>query len=189
MTKRQATTFASLIVTVIVAVVAILQPKIQTPNQPPPPSPGFYKVVRDVDGDTIVVSMDGKDETVRFIGVDTPETHKPNTPVQCFGPQASDFTSKAVTGKTVRLVADPTNDDRDKYGRLLRYVYLEDGSLLDQTLVSQGYGFAYISFPFQKKADFIAAQTAAQTAKLGLWTTCQPYQEQGGRWQTQNDSG
>jgi len=186
MTKRQATTFASLIITLLVAALAFAQSRITAPQSVASPAPGFYKVVRDVDGDTIVVSMDGKDETIRFIGVDTPETHKPNTPVQCFGPQASDFTSKAVTGKTVQLVADPTNDDRDKYGRLLRYVYLEDGSLLEQTLVAQGYGFAYVSFPFQKKADFIAAQQQAQAAKLGLWSACQPYQEQGGRWQTQN---
>lgn len=189
MTKRQVTTFASLILTIIMVAIAILQPKIAAPSQSTTPNPGFYTVVRDVDGDTIVVNMDGKDETVRFIGVDTPETHKPNTPVQCFGPQASNFTSTAVSGKTVRLAADPTNDNRDKYGRLLRYVYLEDGSLLDQTLVEQGYGFAYISFPFQKKTDFIAAQTRAQSAKLGLWNACQPYQEQGGRWQTQNESG
>lgn len=157
--------------------------------QPQPPAaaaPGFYPVVRDIDGDTIVVRMDGKNETVRFIGVDTPETHKPDTPVQCFGPQASDFTAKAVTGKTVRLAADPTNDNRDRYGRLLRYIYLEDGTLLNQALIQQGYGFAYISFPFQKKADFVTAQQNAQTSTLGLWSACQPYQESGGRWQTPN---
>lgn len=147
------------------------------------PAPGFYRVIKASDGDTITVDMNGKQESVRMIGVDTPETHKPNTPVQCFGPQASDYTHKNLDGKTVRLEADPTNDNRDRYDRLLRYVYLEDGTLYQRRLITEGYGFAYTSFPFQKKDEFIQAQTEAQTAKRGLWTACQP-KESGGRWQT-----
>src|SRR3954468_3996648 len=79
------------------------------------------RVVRVVDGDTIVASVDGHDEYVRYIGVDTPETVKPDTPVQCFGPRASDENHRLVEGRTVRLVFD--REQRDDYGRLLAYVY------------------------------------------------------------------
>ena len=138
-------------------------------------NPGLYTINHYVDGDTIAVNMNGAVETVRFIGVDTPETHKPNTPVQCFGPDAAAHT-KAVISKfgKVRLEADPLDTNRDRYGRLLRYVYLPDGTLLDKQIIQQGYGFAYLSFPFSKKSDFAAAQQAAQTAKLGLWAACRP---------------
>ena len=137
--------------------------------------PGLYTIHRYVDGDTIEVNMNGSVETVRFIGVDTPETHKPNTPVQCFGPNAADNTRVVISkfGK-VRLEADPLDTNRDRYGRLLRYVYLPDGTLLDEQIIQQGYGFAYLSFPFSKKAQFAADQSAAQAAKKGLWAVCQP---------------
>jgi len=79
------------------------------------------RVVRIVDGDTIVASVDGEDEYVRYIGVDTPETVKPDTPVQFFGPNASDENHRLVDGRTVRLVFD--QEARDVYGRLLAYVY------------------------------------------------------------------
>jgi micrococcal nuclease len=147
-------------------------------------TPGFYRVTKISDGDTISVDMAGKQESVRMIGVDTPETHKPNTPVQCFGTEASDFTHRMLGGKQVRLEADPTNDDRDRYGRLLRYVYLEDGSLYQKNLIAGGFGFAYTSFPFQKKAEFEQAQADAQAAKRGLWSACKTTREPSGRWQT-----
>lgn len=148
------------------------------------PGPGFYRVTKVNDGDTIVVDMNGVTETVRFIGVDTPETHKPNTPVQCFGPQASAFTTKTLAGSSVRLESDPTNDNRDRYDRLLRYVYTQNGTLLNLALIEQGYGFAYTSFPFQKKQEFAQAQTRAQSTKIGLWAACETIELPGGRWQT-----
>lgn len=191
MTRRRAT-FSTAIIAIVLTVLAqfgytYLQqhPDVMPPSQTQAVvAPGFYKVARVIDGDTIMVTMGNTQETVRFIGVDTPETHKPDTPVQCFGPQASDFTTRTLTGKTVRLEADPTNDDRDRYGRLLRYVYLPDGSLVEKTIIDQGYGFAYLSFPFQKKDEFAAAQNQAQAASHGLWAACKPFQESGGRWQT-----
>lgn len=137
--------------------------------------PGLYNISHYVDGDTIAVDMNGSVETIRFIGVDTPETHKPNTPVQCYGPEAAAYTKAQISkfGK-VRLQADPLDTNRDVYGRLLRYVYLPDGTLLDEQLIKTGHGFAYLSFPFSMKQQFAAAQSAAQTAKLGVWGTCQP---------------
>ena len=151
-------------------------------------NPGLYTINHYVDGDTIAVNMNGSVETVRFIGVDTPETHKPNTPVQCYGPQAADHTKQAISrfGK-VRLQADPQDTNRDRYGRLLRYVYLPDGTLLDEQIIKQGYGFAYLSFPFSKKTQFAADQQAAQAAKLGLWAVCQPTVNQYGGY-TSNDA-
>jgi len=91
--------------------------------------PGLYTVTRFVDGDTIAVDMNGKTEKVRFIGVDTPETHKPNTPVQCYGPAASAFTKNFIGKNKVRLDSDPLSTNRDRYDRLLRYVYLPDGDI------------------------------------------------------------
>ena len=78
-------------------------------------------MLRVIDGDTIEVSIDGSEEDVRYIGVDTPETVKPGAPVQCYGPQASAANHRLVEGRTVRLVFD--RERRDAYGRLLAYVY------------------------------------------------------------------
>lgn len=192
-TKRRSITAAA-IITIISSTLAglgyIQLPNIQqflgeqTKTVQQAPAPGFYRVVKISDGDTITVDMNGKQESIRMIGVDTPETHKPNTPVQCFGKEASDYTHKTLgNGTTVRLEADPTNDNRDRYNRLLRYVYLQDGTLYQKILVEQGYGFAYTSFPFQKKDEFLQAQTRAQATKAGLWTACQTKQTAPDRWQ------
>jgi micrococcal nuclease len=137
--------------------------------------PGLYTINHYIDGDTIAVNMNGAVEDVRFIGVDTPETHKPNTPVQCYGPQAAANTQAQISkfGK-VRLQADPLDTNRDVYGRLLRYVYLPDGTLLDEKIIQQGYGFAYLDFPFTKKAQFAADGQAAMAAHVGLWAACHP---------------
>ncbi len=135
--------------------------------------PGLYKVAQFDDGDTIVVEMNGTRETVRFIGVDTPETHKPNTPVQCYGPEASSYTKQLIGSQKVRLQADPLDTNRDRYGRLLRYIYLPDGTLVEQKLISEGYGFAYTYFPFEKATEFSAYEQQAKAANKGLWSACQ----------------
>ncbi len=144
--------------------------------------PGSYKISRYIDGDTIAVDMDGKVEHVRFIGIDTPETHKPNTPVQCYGPAAAAHTKNviAAAGGRVRLAADPLNTNRDRYNRLLRYVYLPDGTLVNELNILEGYAFYYPYFPFSKKAEFAAAQADAQTNKRGLWAACKPTPTDGG---------
>lgn len=141
--------------------------------------PGLYSVARFDDGDTIVVNMAGRQETVRFIGIDTPETHRPNTPVQCYGPEAAAYTKSLIGNSKVRLQADPLDTNRDRYGRLLRYVYLPDGTLVEDKLVSQGYAFAYTQFPFEKKQQFVDSETAAKQAKLGLWGACQVHTDNG----------
>lgn len=136
--------------------------------------PGHYRVVSIQDGDTITVDMNGTDETVRLIGIDTPETKDPRKPVQCFGEAATQFTTQLIGQSDVRLESDPLSTNRDRYDRLLRYVYLPDGRMVNKELIGEGYGFAYLSFPFTKSEEFrMIAQTARELNK-GLWSSCNP---------------
>lgn len=105
--------------------------------------PGLYKVIHFKDGDTIVVNMQG-----------TPETHKPNTPVQCYGPAASAHTKILIGNSKVRLESDPLSTDRDRYNRLLPYVFLPDGRLVNEDLIRNGYGFYYPYFCLPKVSSF-----------------------------------
>ena len=128
------------------------------------------RVIRAVDGDTIEVLVDGRREDVRYIGVDTPETVKPGTPVQCFGPQASAFNHGLVEHRTVRLVFD--RERRDVYGRLLAYVYLR-GRLVNAMLVRRGYARTLTIPPNTAHAGlFHRLAQAAARAGLGLWGRC-----------------
>ena len=127
----------------------------------------FYLCTRVVDGDTIVVEIEGKLEKIRLIGVDTPETVHPSKPVQYFGKEASNFTKKMVEGKKVRLEYDWQK--RDKYGRLLAYVYLEDGTFLNAEIIKQGYGFAYTKYPFKYLEEFRQYEREARSNSKGLW--------------------
>jgi micrococcal nuclease len=136
--------------------------------------PGMYRIDHFIDGDTIAVDMNGHTEEVRFIGVDTPETHKPNTPVQCYGPEAAAFTAQTIGAQRVRLVSDSLSTDRDRYDRLLRYVYLPDGRDLNDLLIQQGYAFYYPYFPFSLKSQFAHDEQAAQSTHKGLWSACHP---------------
>ncbi|MCA9349343.1 thermonuclease family protein [Candidatus Saccharibacteria bacterium] len=132
-----------------------------------------YLVLNIYDGDTIEVLMDGTPEKVRFIGVDTPETHKPNTPVQCYGPEASDFTTSLLTGQRVRLLADASSSNRDIYGRLLRYVVRASDDLdVNLELIRQGYSKAYLVFPHGRSQEFRDASASAEAARVGLWSAC-----------------
>ncbi len=149
--------------------------------------PGLYHVVEFVDGDTIVVDMNGARETLRFIGVDTPETHDPRKSVQCFGLSAAAFTKTLIGSQDIRLEADPLNTNRDRYGRLLRYIYLPNGTLVNAEIIKQGYGFAYLSFPFTKSDEFHEYEKQARTQNLGLWSSCTPTTNQYGGY-TSNDA-
>ena len=142
-------------------------------------TPGLYSVTKFDDGDTIGVDMEGKTETIRFIGVDTPETHDPRKPVQCFGENAADFTKKTIGSSRVRLEADPESDNRDRYDRLLRYVYLPSRELLNYELIKEGYGFAITGFPHTKMETFVSAETEARNSGRGLWGLCQVNNSQG----------
>lgn len=150
-------------------------------------SPGTYAVASFDDGDTIEVTIDGTTEKVRFIGVDTPETHDPRKPVQCFGQAASDFTKKLIGSQAVRIETDPLSSNRDRYNRLLRYVYLPDGRLVQAEIIKAGYGFAYTSFPFTKSEEFSKYQHEAREQNRGLWNECKPQENQYGGF-TSNDA-
>jgi micrococcal nuclease len=178
------TLIAAIVIAVINSHTHTSQKAVQSVQQN---DPGLYAINHYVDGDTIAVNMNGTVETVRFIGIDTPETHKPNTPVQCYGELAAANTKNEISkfGK-VRLQADPQNTNRDRYGRLLRYVYLPDGTLVNEKNVQEGYAFAYTLFPFSKKDQFSADMQTAKTAGKGLWGACQVHQESNGVYQTNN---
>lgn len=139
-----------------------------------PYQPGLYKVSRFIDGDTIEVDMLGRPEIVRFIGVDTPETHKPHTPVQCYGPVAAAQTKHLIGTHKVRLQSDKLSTNRDRYGRLLRYVYLPDNTLVNKALIQSGHGFHYPYFPYTKSAEFKNVQVSARRTHIGLWASCHP---------------
>lgn len=177
-----------LVITVILLSISVIgqrygwfEDSLQTAGQQ---NPGLYTVTRFSDGDTITVDMNGQKETIRMIGVDTPETHDPDTPVQCYGPAASAFTKNLIGTQKVRLEADSTNQNRDRYNRLLRYVYLPDGRLIQAEIIKNGYGFAYTLFPFTKKEAFIALEKEAKDSSKGLWGNCTVTEEGNGKKQT-----
>ena len=127
-------------------------------------------VSRVVDGDTIHVMLHGHDVDVRLIGIDTPETVDPSQPVQCYGEQASRFTHRSLTGRTVRLEFDVERHDR--YGRTLAYVWLA-GRLFNRRLVAGGYAVVDTFPPNVRYVDvFTAAQSAAERDGRGLWSAC-----------------
>jgi micrococcal nuclease len=148
--------------------------------------PGLYRVSRFVDGDTVAVNMNGHEEKIRLIGVDTPETHKPNTPVQCYGPAAAAYTKNTIGNQPIRLVSDSLSTDRDRYNRLLRYIYLPDGSDFNEKLIQGGYGFYYPYFPFTKSDQFSADQSAAMATHKGLWGNCSPTPTDAGGYVSNN---
>ncbi len=130
----------------------------------------YYKIVKVVDGDTIDVDINGKIERIRMIGINTPETVDPKKPVECFGKEASDKAKELLSGREVRLEVDTTQTDRDKYNRLLRYVWREDGLFYNLEIIKQGYAYEYIyDLPYRYQKEFKAAQNDAESKKLGLW--------------------
>jgi endonuclease YncB( thermonuclease family) len=130
----------------------------------------LVRVKRVVDGDTIEIE---RGEKVRYIGMNTPESVKVNSPVECFGKEASAKNKELVEGKMVRLEKDVSNTDR--YGRLLRFVYLEDGTFVNDELVREGYARVSTFPPDVKLAEqFKLAEREARENKRGLWAdeTC-----------------
>ena len=130
-------------------------------------------VVYCIDGDTIRVKILSSGtalseyETVRMIGVDTPETKDPRYPVQFYGEEAAEYTDKILYGRMIYLAFDSTL--RDKYGRLLCYIIFEDRTMHNYNLVYNGYGYAYTIYTFAFIDQFIAAEKDAKTNRRGLW--------------------
>ena len=137
------------------------------------------RVVRVVDGDTIVIDRGRGNEKVRYIGMNTPETVKPDTPVEFMGKEASAANAALVEGRTVTLEEDVS--DTDQYGRLLRYVWVGEGAgasgmtMVNLALVEQGFAQADTWPPDVRYADlFVAAQRDARERGLGLWGPATP---------------
>lgn len=121
-------------------------------------------VERIVDGDTLVLARIG---AVRLIGVDTPESKHPLKPVERFSKEATAFLERLAHGQEVRIEYDQT--PRDRYGRLLAYLYLPDGRCVNAEIIRQGYGFAYVKYPFKYMDAYRALEREARDAGRGLW--------------------
>ncbi len=134
-------------------------------------APPTYRVVEVIDGDTIKVDIGGKIETVRLIGIDTPEIANPHNPKDdYFGPEAAQYAKRLLENQLVYLIPDPMQSNRDKYNRLLRYVFLEDGTLINAKLIAEGYAYNYIYEPFQFMKQFDYLEKQAKENQLGLWS-------------------
>lgn len=131
-----------------------------------------YKVISVVDGDTITVEMDNRIETIRLIGIDTPEVYIDNEyNPECYSLEASEKLEELLDGETIKLSSDKNVDNKDRYGRYLRYVYLDD-ILINSKLVEDGYAYVYNYSDFTKLSYFLNLENKAKINKAGLWSAC-----------------
>ncbi|MBI3632436.1 MAG: thermonuclease family protein [Candidatus Vogelbacteria bacterium] len=138
------------------------------------------KVERVVDGDTVQLESG---ERLRYIGIDTPEEFDPRKPIQCFAKEATDRNRDLVEGKTVTVYKDVST--RDKYGRLLGFVYLSNGTFVNSQLVREGFAFNYPYQPDTSKAkEFKESEEQARKSRFGLWKACSVHGTKSGREQT-----
>ena len=133
---------------------------------------GSTRVLKVIDGDTVLVQVGGRRERVRYIGIDTPESVRPGAPVRCFAKRASAFNDRLVAGERVRLVADA--ERRDRHGRLLAYVYRErDGLFVNAELVRRGHARTLTIPPNVAHAEELRRLAAvARRNGRGLWSSC-----------------
>lgn len=130
----------------------------------------LYPVLRVVDGDTIDIAVNGVKTRLRLIGINTPETVDPRRKVECFGKEASARAKLLLTGSNVSIELDPTQDKYDKYGRLLAYVYLPDGTSFNKKMIEEGYAYEYTyKLPYKYQREFKQAQYEASHEGRGLW--------------------
>jgi micrococcal nuclease len=143
---------------------------------PPAGQANTYFVQKVVDGDTLDISINGTTTRLRLIGMDTPEVVDPRKPVQCFGKEASAEGHKLLENQWIRLEYDAVAGVHDKYGRILVYVFLPDGTLYNEFMIRQGFAheYDYDNQKYKYRTRFQAAQTAAKSAQLGFWSpsTC-----------------
>jgi micrococcal nuclease len=135
--------------------------------------PDLATIVSVVDGDTIVLSVQNQTETVRLLGIETPETVHPTRPIECFGPEASAFTKATLEkGSVVKLVRDV--EPRDRYQRLLVYLFLTDGTLFNQLLIDRGLARTLSIEPNTAFASqFASHESSARNRRVGLWLYCE----------------
>lgn len=129
----------------------------------------FVTVLRVIDGDTIVVNINGQQIHVRLIGVDSPELNDKRTQVACLAQKAKEETEKLLNGQKVYLEKDSTQGDYDKYNRLLAYVFIGDTSF-NKLMLEEGYAYEYTyRLPYKYQSEFKAAQNKARSDQKGLW--------------------
>ncbi|HLD03371.1 MAG TPA: thermonuclease family protein, partial [Candidatus Dojkabacteria bacterium] len=144
-------------------------PTIQTTNKSNGQAAETYLVTKVVDGDTFNLLLNDKTETVRLIGIDTPETKAPNKPVECFGQEATVKLTSLIANKKVSIEFDPSQGERDSFGRLLLYVWI-DSTFVNEEMIKQGFAYEYTyNLPYKYQAEFKAAQNTAKNNGLGLW--------------------
>jgi micrococcal nuclease len=170
----------------IIGIISLLWTSIQASRQPPAPQPNPVQaeqppvlgettatasalVDRVVDGDTIRVIVNNEKKTVRLIGIDTPETVDPRREVECFGKEASNRLKELIEDKEVILETDSSQQEIDRYGRLLRYVSL-NGVSINEQLIYDGFASEYTyNNPYKYREQFQAAQEDAKKNQRGLW--------------------
>ena len=132
----------------------------------------LHRVIRVVDGDTVIVDIDGG-ERIRVIGIDTPETVDPNSPVECGGPEASAAAESLLEGKSVEVVHDPSQGTRDKYGRMLAYLDLPDGTDFGEAMLRAGHAEEYTyDTAYERQGTYQAAEESARGGGQGVWGGC-----------------
>lgn len=145
-----------------------------------------FTVTHVVDGDTIDIDYPDKKDRytrIRLIGIDTPEIYSESGPMY-FGAEASDFVKRTAQGKEVTVYLDEGNDTRDKYGRLLAYIRLQDGIFLNEIILSEGYAYAYTKFRHSFYNKYKQLESHAKSGKKGLWKNVTP--EQMPSWRQEN---
>ena len=172
--------FQDVLIEILVAILLILGFASPFPVAVPAPtlpseqssisSSELHDVVKVVDGDTIHIDINGKKETVRLIGINTPETVDPRRPVECFGKEASNKAKELLEGKKIRIETEQSQGERDKYGRLLGYVFREDGLFFNEYMISEGYAYEYTyNVPYKYQSEFRVVQKEAEANEHGLW--------------------
>jgi micrococcal nuclease len=135
---------------------------------------GPYEVLYVIDGDTLSLSIDNADTRVRLIGLDSPEVDGPYTQQECFSEEASVYMTQLVDGQSVYLEYDPSQDRIDAYGRLLVFVFLEDGTNVAAEMIKKGYAreYTYRGVPYMYQEQFQKNEALARASEQGLWGQC-----------------
>jgi micrococcal nuclease len=161
------------VITFVGLLLAMVWP-VASPDISSPTINEMAEVVSVIDGDTIIVSIDGREETVRYIGIDTPEPRREGAP-ECGSHEATEYNRSLVAGKIVELVPDV--EDRDQYDRLLRYVYVGEGTdevFVNEALIRSGFAVPLTIKPNDTYATaFNTIAATAGAARVGSWSACQ----------------
>jgi len=178
MRKNTIVIFAMLVmISAVIVYTAIHRHSVpSTPNREIEIDPqSYYLVKKVVDGDTFRINVDGRTATVRMLGIDTPETVDPRKQKpDCYGLESSEHTKSLLQGAMIRLEFNPDREKKDYYGRFLAYAYTQDGLLVNEHLIREGYAREYtVGEPYSMQQIFRLAQKDAQLRSVGIWEHCE----------------